>query len=159
MKRIVLFLCVALLIPNILLLGQPRAPFGEGREKKVARLLKLNDEQQKKFEEVSSQFQKKMVDLKSTIEKNRIDLKKMIFTQSIDEKLLIQLTDENSKLQGEMKSLAVKRWIEVNKMLDKDQQKVWAKVLGKVGMMQERMKGMMMKNRMMRKGDNDKGEW
>ena len=146
MKKILVFVCMALFFPNSFLLAQPHGQFEQGKEKRIIHLLKLTDEQQKKFADISSQFKKEIVDVRSKIKKNRIDLKKMIDGGALDEKLLVQLTEENSKLQGDIKSLAVKRWLEVNKMLDKDQKETWMKILSKVtspGMMQERMKGRM----------------
>jgi hypothetical protein len=159
MKKIIVFVCMALIFPNILLLANNR----QNREKKVAYMLKLTDEQQKKFEDITAQFKKNMLDIRATIQKNRIDLKKMVAGETVDEKLLVQLTDENSKLQGEMKSIAVKRWLEINKILDKDQKETWAKMLGRVTMMRDNMKGrmknFMMNKHPMRNRDRDNDEW
>ena len=162
MKKILLIICVALIFPNIMLIGQPKGRFEQQREKKVIKLLKLTEEQQKKFEAISEQFKKNILETRATIEKNQIDLKKMVAGGEVDEKLLVQLTDQNSKLQGEMKGMAVKRWIEVNKMLDKDQKATWAKMLSKVVMMREnmkdKMKDCMKQKRHMREGKRNKGE-
>lgn len=112
--------------------------------KGLVKSLKLTADQENKFNDINISHQKAMVDFKAKIEKNRIDLKGMLKEGKIDEKKLLQLTNENSKLQAEMKESGIKRWIEINRMLDKDQKEIWVKHLARMSggahMIKERMK-------------------
>ncbi|MEW6652227.1 MAG: periplasmic heavy metal sensor [Bacteroidota bacterium] len=112
--------------------------------KGIAKTLKLTPDQEKKFDDLNITHQKAMVDVRAKIEKNRIELKEMLKDGIIDEKKLLQLTSENNKLQTEMKEAGIKKWIDINKMLDKDQKEIWAKHLAKFAagakMMKDRIK-------------------
>ena len=132
----------------------------QGRQ--IVKALKLTPDQEKKFEDINLDHQKAMVDVRAKIEKNQIELKGMLKDGNVDEKKLLLLTNDNSKLQAEMKEMGVKKWIEINKMLDKDQKEIWAKHLLRMGagmkMMKEGMKDgarkMMMERRMQNRHGN-----
>jgi len=131
--------------------AEQRHFYGKGIEKS----LKLSVDQESRFNDINTNHLKSMVDLKAKIEKNQIDLKSMLKDGNIDEKKLLQLTNENSKLQAEMKESRIKRWIEINKMLDKDQKEIWAKHLARLAggahMIKERMKSGI-KNNIIKRG-------
>jgi len=120
--------------------GQPMGP----RQGGIKNLLKLTAEQEKKFDDLVYQHRQDAVDLHSKIQKNRLELEKMVNDNKIDEKRLFQLTDENSKLQGNLKSSAVKNWLDVYKILNDEQKEIWAKHMLQMASpqgMRERVKG------------------
>ncbi len=142
MKKIIVVIAGLALLANVAYAQHNQRM--QMRGKGIVKILKLTEEQEKKFDELNYQHQKAMVDLKAKIEKNQIELKKMIQDENIIDSKLLQLTGDNSKIQAEMKELGVKKWIEINKMLDKDQKEIWAKHLGRMGagmkMIKERVK-------------------
>jgi Spy/CpxP family protein refolding chaperone len=127
---------------------------GDFSDRPIIAKLNLTPEQEKQFNDITLEHQKRVIDLKAQIEKNRLEMKKMVSDNKIDEKKLVDLTDSNSKLQAEMKSSAVKRWIAINKILNDEQKVIWSKHLGMMdqpgkmmGMIKERIKERV-KNRM-----------
>lgn len=132
MKRTSL-LAVLLVALSITLTAQPAERMKRMQNpgmRSVPERLNLTEDQEKQFREITFEHQKKVIDLKSAIEKNRLELKKMAAENKVDEKKLIDLTDANSKLQAEMKSLSVKKWIAINKILNDEQKAIWSKQLG-----------------------------
>ena len=146
MKKLCLSVLGMILLTNISLFsqpaqnGQPMGPQHEG----IKVLLKLTPEQETKFNDLTYQHRQEAVDVRAKMQKNRLELEKMINDNKIDEKKLFQLTDENSKLQGNMKNSAVKNWLEIYKILNDEQKAIWAKhmlqMAGGQGM-RERVKG------------------
>lgn len=155
MKKSILTLVLFLF--SITLAAQPMGrmnKWGDISDRPVIAKLNLTPEQEKQFRDITIENQKKIIDLRSQIQKNRLELQKMIGENKIDEKKLIELTDANSKLQGEIKSLGIKRWIAIYKILNDDQKLIWSKHLGMmgeprkmIGMIKERIKDRI-KNRM-----------
>jgi len=141
MKKLsVLILCM-LLLGNIATFSQPDQ--GEPRGKRIKADLKLTPEQEKKFNDLKYQQQQGVIDIQAKIQKNRLELKKMIDDGKIDDKNILQLTDDNSKLMGDIKYSATKHWLDVYKMLSDDQKEIWTKHLSQMtdpGVMKERMK-------------------
>lgn len=145
-----------LLILSVSLMAQPAERMkrmqGAGDRPMLAKL-NLTPEQEKQFNDITFDHQKKVIDLKSQIEKNRLELRKMANENKIDEKKLIEITNANSKLQAEIKSSGINRWIAINKILNEEQKEIWSKHLGMMGN-REGMKGMIkdrMKERFQRK--------
>lgn len=99
----------------------------------IIKKLKLTPEQEKKFDDLRSQHQKDAIDLRAKVQKNRIEMGKLLKQDNIDEKKIFELTEENSKLQAEMKRSGLKHWFDVYKMLDKEQQVIWANTLAQMG--------------------------
>lgn len=161
MKKIALLLVGFVFLAQVVSAQQPDMPQMQ-QGKHMVKALNLTPDQEKKVQELNFQHQKAMVDVKAKIEKNQIELKKIVLDGNIDEKKLLQLTSETSKLQAEMKEMGVKKWIEINKLLDKDQKEIWAKHLLRMGagmkMMRERMKDGARKMIMERRMQNRRGE-
>ena len=161
MKKTALLIVGIVFLAQVVSAQQPdMPPMQQGRH--IVKALKLTPDQEKKFDDLNLEHQKAMVDVRAKIAKNQIELKGMLKDGNVDEKKLLQLTNENSKLQAEMKEMGVKKWIEINRMLDKDQKEIWAKHLLRMGagmkMMNERFKDgarkMIMEHRMQnRRGD------
>ncbi|MCX6174309.1 MAG: periplasmic heavy metal sensor [Ignavibacteriales bacterium] len=124
------FLILSLIfLTNFSLFSQQRQdepPMGQ-REGGIKMLLKLTAEQEKKFDDLTYQHKQDAVDIHAKIQKNRLELERMVKDNKIDEKNLFQLTDENSKLQGNLKSSAVRNWFEIYKLLNDEQKAIWSK--------------------------------
>jgi Spy/CpxP family protein refolding chaperone len=127
-------LCIfVLFVISATLIAQPVGRMNRNAEKpgcKIADKLNLTPEQEKQFRDLTFEHQKKVIDLKSQIEKNRLEIKKMAADNKVDEKKLIDITDANSKLQAEIKSSSVRRWIAINNILSEEQKSIWSRQLG-----------------------------
>lgn len=129
MKKLWFSILSLILLTNFSLFSQPMQdgpPIGP-REDGIKKLLKLSAEQEKKFDDLVYQHKQDAVDIHAKIQKNRLELERMVKDNKIDEKKLFQLTDENSKLQGNLKNSFVKNWFEVYKMLNDEQRALWSK--------------------------------
>jgi len=127
------------------------------REGGIKKMLKLTPEQEKKFDDITYKQKQEVIDLHAKIQKNRLELKKMIDENAIDEKSVLQLTDDNSKLQGDIKHSVVKRMLDIYKILNDDQKAMFVKHIARMAnpqVMKERFKNgarkFMMRNRAMR---------
>lgn len=141
MKKLSVLILSVLLLGNISIFSQPG--LDEPRGNRIKELLKLTPEQEKKFGDLKYQHQQGVIDIRTKIQKNRLELKKMIDDGKIDEKNILQLTDNNSKLQGDIKYSATKHWLDVYKMLNDDQKVIWIKHLSRMtdhGVMKGKMK-------------------
>jgi len=88
--------------------------------------------QEKKFDDLKYQQQQGAVDIHAKIQKNRLELKKMITDKNIDEKKILQLVEENSKLQGDIKYSATKNWLDIYKILNDEQKATFTKFLSRM---------------------------
>lgn len=132
LNRMLLLLIIAFTSAGIL--AQNRHgdnPVQDG--KAPMRKLNLTEQQQKTFSDLSYKHQQSLIDIRSQIQKNRLEINKMLQDNSIDEKRFINLTDENSKLQLQIRSKSVQHWMDIYKILDADQQKKWNKVFRIMG--------------------------
>ncbi|MFA5805931.1 MAG: periplasmic heavy metal sensor [Melioribacteraceae bacterium] len=163
MKKLWFSILSLILLTNFSLFSQPMQdgpPMGP-REGGIKKLLKLTPEQEKKFNDLVYQHKQEAVDIHAKIQKNRLELEKMVDDNNIDEKKLFQLTDENSKLQGNLKNSAVRSWFEIYKILNDEQKAVWSKHILQMAnpqairervkcRIQDRIKNFMMNRRQMR---------
>ena len=147
MKKYVSLILGAILLISFTLSAQPeKGGMGMGPRaglQKFKALLKLTPDQEKQIQDLRYQHQKAVIDIRSQIQKNRLELRKMVSENNIDEKKIFQLTDDNSKLQGDLKHSAVKNMLDVYKLLNDDQRAIFVKNFGKLAnhkFMKERMK-------------------
>ncbi|MFZ5946917.1 MAG: Spy/CpxP family protein refolding chaperone [Stygiobacter sp.] len=141
MKQLILFVIIFSLSTN--LFSQPNNPEMLPPKEKLSKYLNLTAEQEKKINDLNYNLRKSEIDLKSKINKNRLELKKLIDDGNIDEKKILQLVDDNSKLQAEIKNMKMKKWLDIYKILDKEQQQKWIKGFQKItepGFMKNKMK-------------------
>jgi Spy/CpxP family protein refolding chaperone len=122
MKKIALLLAIVLIIASLPSYAQPfKGPRHPFNKENVKKFLKLTPEQQKQFDEISYKNDQALIDLKSAIARNRLDLKKLIKDKNIDDSKILQLIDENSKIQSDIKHSAVKQWLDIYKILNDEQ--------------------------------------
>ena len=134
MKKLFVFIFGLLLLGNFSIFPQPAKdglPFGQ-RGNRIKMALKLTPEQEKKFDDLRYQHQQSVVDINAKIQKNRLELKKMIDDGNIDEKKILQLTEDNSKLQGDIKYSAIKHWLDVYKILNDEQKSILTKYISRM---------------------------
>lgn len=98
-----------------------------GANGKFMEELKLSDAQQTKINDFRYSHKKEMIETKAEIEKNRLELSKMLLDNNIDENKILGLTEANNTLRSEMNSSRTKMWLNIYKILNNDQQKLWAK--------------------------------
>ncbi|PKL82336.1 MAG: hypothetical protein CVV24_10620 [Ignavibacteriae bacterium HGW-Ignavibacteriae-3] len=156
MKKPGIMILTMLLLGSISIFSQPanKGQFGGQRGERLKALLKLTPEQEKKFTDLKYAQQQAAIDIKSKIQKNQLEMKKMISDGKIDEKKILQLTDENSKLQGDLKNSAVKNMLAAYNILNDEQRVIFTKHLPQImaaGKMKGKIKSWMM-NRMNRNG-------
>ena len=134
MKKLFIPILSIFLLANISLSAQPMkdAPQFGRRGEGIKKILKLTQEQEKKFDDLVYQRKQEVIDVHAKIQKNRLELKKMLDENKIDEKKLVLLTEENTKLQGNLKSSATKHWLDVYKMLNDEQKTIWTKHLSQM---------------------------
>ncbi len=163
MKKLWFSIFSLILLTNFSLFSQQmqdEPPMGP-REGGIKMLLKLTAEQEKKFDDLVYQHKQDAIDIHAKIQKNRLELERMVKDNKIDEKKLFQLTDENSKLQGNLKNSFVKNWFEIYKMLNDEQKAIWSKHILQManpqairerikGRIQSKIKNFMMNRRQMR---------
>ncbi|MEW6194564.1 MAG: Spy/CpxP family protein refolding chaperone [Bacteroidota bacterium] len=120
---------VILLLSQIPATAQPNDnPMGKGMfgQHNIVKMLELTSEQEKQFNDINYKHQKETIDLHAQIQKNRLELKNIMLNKNFDEKKILALTDENSKLQADIKKSAVNKWIAVYKILNDEQKEKWA---------------------------------
>ena len=162
MKKVISIAAAIFLVAAVSLIAQPMRGKGGMSHKNIKSMLKLTPDQEKQFDDITYKQQQAAIDLRAKMQKNRLDLKKMISEKTLDESKVLQITDENSKLQAELKRGMVTRWLDIYKILNADQKDIFMKGLSKMldnGMMSGRMAmhGRMMGNRMKGMGMMDHG--
>jgi|GEM_PF-1110663 Spy/CpxP family protein refolding chaperone len=138
MKKIIEYSAIALFIFTFTMAAQPGPANKEAMPNGIIKKLNLTPEQEKQFKDIRYQQQKKAIDLRSQIQKNRLEVKHMFAVNNIDEKKILELTDANSKIQGDLKNSAMQSWLSIYKILTPEQKEIWAKHFenmgGKMGM-------------------------
>jgi Spy/CpxP family protein refolding chaperone len=135
MKKLSISILCLLLLGNFSIFSQPAKdgpPFGQ-RGNRIKMALKLTPEQEKKFDDLKYQQQQSVVDIRAKIQKNRLELKKMISDGNFNEKNILQLVDDNSKLQGDIKHSATKHLLDVYKILNDEQKAIFTKFISRIG--------------------------
>ena len=162
MKNVISMIIALFLVTAVSFSAQPMKGKGGMFHKNIKAQLKLTPDQEKQFDDITYKQQQAAIDLRAKLQKNRLDLKKMISEKTLDADKVLQITDENSKLQAELKRGMITRWLDIYKILNADQKDIFMKGLSKLldnGMMTGRMgmRGHMMGNRMKGMGMIDHG--
>lgn len=125
------------------------APDDFGPKAKFIDELKLTADQQAKFDDLHYNHKKMIIDTKAEIAKNRLELRKMLNDNNIDEGKILKLTEANNNLRSKIQTSRVNMWLNIYKILNKEQQELWAQHLGNMG---ERMHGNFGRGRGMHQG-------
>ncbi|MBI1938920.1 MAG: periplasmic heavy metal sensor [Ignavibacteriales bacterium] len=135
-KNIIVTLVFAVLLSGSLFAqpdgcGMGKRGFGKMQLKEK---LNLSAEQEKQFSDITYKHQSESIDLRAKVQKNRLELKNLLDNKNVDEQKVLALTEENSKLQAQLKQSAVKTSLAIYKTLDKEQKDIWAESFMGTGM-------------------------
>jgi hypothetical protein len=117
------------------------------RHEKIIKELKLTDPQQEQFDKVKFDTQKKMIELKAKVETSKLELRRLMDAETIDKSLIEKKMNEIATNEVAIRMNHLNSWIELNKALTPEQQKIWKKALS---FPPEQMKHNMMMQREMR---------
>ncbi len=124
------------------------AAFGNPPQReKMMKGLKLTDQQQEQFSKVKFDTQKKMIELKAKVETSKLELRRLMDAETIDKSLIEKKMNEIAVNEVAIRMNHLNSWIELNKVLTPEQQKIWKKALA---IRPEQMKRKMMMQREMR---------
>jgi Spy/CpxP family protein refolding chaperone len=99
------------------------------RPERMIQQLALNDEQQKQFDALASEFRKESVDRRAEIAKARIELMDLLKAESPDQGKITNQLEKIGALESAAKANGLDHWFQVNKILTPEQQKMWKKTL------------------------------
>jgi Spy/CpxP family protein refolding chaperone len=94
---------------------------GVFRNKKIAKELKLSDEQIETIKELAKNTEKKMIQLRADMEMKEIDLRDLLDEDAPNEAKAIELVKDIMELKTEQKVLKIKELIKVKKTLTPEQ--------------------------------------
>lgn len=122
-KMIVLF---SLLTVTFIAVSQPQGAF---QRQRAASKLNLTDAQQEQFQKISFDVQKKQIELKAKVETARLELRRLMAFDNLDKTAIEKKMNEVSSAQTALQMNRINGWIEKNKVLTPEQQKLWKKEL------------------------------
>jgi Spy/CpxP family protein refolding chaperone len=91
--------------------------------------LNLTDAQQEQFQKISFDVRKKQIELKAKAETARLELRRLMTSDNLDKSAIEKKLNEVSAAQTALKMNRINGWIEKNKALTPEQQKLWKKEL------------------------------
>lgn len=134
----------SLLILSAALFAQP------GPGKKMMKELNLTDAQQEQFEKLTFDTQKKQIELGAKLATLKLEMKRLMAAESIDRSAIEKKMNEIADQQVALKMNRLNGWMEKNKVLTADQQKIWRDVLRRQTEMLESKDRPAMMRKMMR---------
>jgi len=139
-KLIVLLLVGSIVFASSTMFAQPFNRKPMNGQKQITQLLKLNDSQLKKFNELRFANQEKIIDLKAKIQKDRLKIREMAASKNINKSTIMGLIDEISSLRSTMAKQRMEMWFDVYNILDDTQKDIWVKHLGMMDKMNHGMR-------------------
>lgn len=97
---------------------------------KMLNKLELNEDQQKKVDEIHFAQKEKAIDMKAELNKKEIEIEKMMKSMNIDGNSLLKLTGEIDKLKSEMHQAKIENWLKIYNILDDKQKETWVRHFG-----------------------------
>lgn len=180
-RQLVAILMISLLLPLSLLTAQNKtAKAVQGSKMEAGKggmmqgrmnmmpALKLTDDQKQKIQQLRLDMEKEIIKINSQLQLNRVDLKTLFTDKQLNTGKLSGITEENGKLELQIKKLRTDNWIKIYGLLNDDQKEIWKKSFEHrnmareglrnrmpgsgqaVGMMQGRMQGRMAQGMMQR---------
>jgi Spy/CpxP family protein refolding chaperone len=117
---------LSLLAVTFIAASQPQEP--PQRQRSVTKL-NLTDAQQEQFQKISFDIQKKQIELKAKAETARLELRRLMASDNLDKSAVEKKLNEVSSAQTALHMNRINGWIEKNKVLTPEQQKLWKKEL------------------------------
>lgn len=87
--------------------------------------LNLTEEQKKKFDQIQFMHEEKAIDIRAKLNKNRLEIKKLFKSENFNENEFVNLTQNGEKLRNEQSQLRTQMWLDVYRILDRDQKNEW----------------------------------
>lgn len=136
MKRLIIA-AVILFSASLAIQAQPgpsgmMGPNGQCFSAPMMKMLKLTDEQKDQIAELRLGIQKEIIDLRSQIQKNRVEIKQLMLNDTPDQNAVTNLINQNTKLQGKMKTLRINNWFKVYNLLDDSQKEIFKTSFGRM---------------------------
>jgi len=122
-KLLVLFSLIAV---TCIAVSQPP---GSPQRQRAASKLNLTDAQQEQFQKITFDVHKKHIELKAKTETARLELRRLMASDNLDKSAIEKKMNEVSAAQTAVQMNRINGWIEKNKMLTPEQQKLWKKEL------------------------------
>lgn len=123
-----LLLAVALFVASFVYANPDTPPHGPFKQQLMDEL-KLTDEQQEQFKKISFDVQKKQIELRSKLATARLELRRLMDADTPDKAAIEKKFNEIAATQTAMKMNRYNGWLEKNKVLTPEQQKIWKKAL------------------------------
>jgi Spy/CpxP family protein refolding chaperone len=133
MKKITLIITLILISATAatIVAQQGRGPMDRHRMgfniDRLAKVLELTDEQANQIRQLHYESEKAAIDLKSSLKKNRLEIDNMIAGNNIVDSEILNLVSKSSEIQSELKTNKIRLWLDVYKILNPEQQKMWVK--------------------------------
>ena len=132
MKKTILSIIIISLFASVTIIAQRYNAKGP-RLEQIKEHLNLNDDQEKQFNDLHFDHAQQVVDMRADIQKNRLAIKEMMTNNEVDEAKLRELSTANNEIRGKIHSSKVDMWLNIYKMLNKDQQEIWTKHFAAMG--------------------------
>jgi len=139
MKRLGVFVVAALLVASASVYSQPAE--GRGCDKFIEQL-KLSDEQKKDVDRIHIDIKKQEIAQKAKLETAKVELRQLFKSENPDRSSIENKLNEIAGLESQMRIIRINTWFEVNKLLNKEQQKTWKKALERGFEMEHKKMGM-----------------
>jgi Spy/CpxP family protein refolding chaperone len=93
--------------------------------------LNLTDTQQEQFQKISFEAQKKQIELRAKMETAKLELRRLMHADAVDKSAIEKKLNEIASSRTALEMNRINGWIEKNKVLTSEQQKLWKKSLHK----------------------------
>ena len=91
--------------------------------------LNLSDTQKEQFQKISFDTQKKQIELKAKLETAKLELRRLMTADAIDKSAIEKKMNEVATSHVALRMNHLNSWMEKNKVLNPEQQKLWKKHL------------------------------
>ena len=93
--------------------------------------LNLTDAQQEQFQKISFDAQKKQIELRAKMETAKLELRRLMHADAVDKSAIEKKLNDIASARTALEMNRINGWIEKNKVLTPEQQKLWKKSLRK----------------------------
>lgn len=120
-----LFFLVIITIGTAVAFNPPEPP----KSQRMMDKLNLTDTQKEQFQKISFDTQKKQIETRAKLESSRLDLRRLMTSDALDKGAIEKKLAEIASIETSLKMNHLNGWMEKNKILNADQQKIWKKGL------------------------------
>ena len=106
-------------------------PPQDQQRKRSMKDLNLTDTQQEQFQKISFETQKKQIELQAKTETAKLELRRLMNADAVDKSAIEKKLNEIAAARTALVMNRINGWIEKNKVLTPEQQKLWKKAFRK----------------------------